>query len=330
MLQTSPKRDFFPTKQLVHLQQQGIACSNFQRLLDAIGVGHQQIVSNDLLILETDCWWKIWMKFLSFCSKLELKIIISGFFLELLFPNFWKIMEKLWHDWIFLENLELKIMSQMDTNGWICNRLHLRMDSFNKNFDWGSWTSECYWSSLAMQEKNRPSLGQGRTWTQTKVWHQDMVFFRIYGNLTGAKYEKPWGFGPNFETYPRLNRAIFPNHHWKWLERPCQLPPWTACKRPSHLGQRDPGDFFIGTPIGVSQKMPCFMGKAYEIKKATMGLGPPILRTHDLDMNAQREATSRSGRWTAITQHHPQALSPLVPPSPTSMETKGYLDNQLL
>ena len=72
------------------------------------------------------------------------------------------------------------------------------------------------------------------------------------------------------------------------------------------------------------------MGKAYEIKKTTMGLGAPILRTHDLDMNAQREATSRSGRWTAITQHHPQALSPLVPPSPTSMETKGYLDNQLL
>ena len=222
MLQTSPKRDFFPTKQLVHLQQQGIACSNFQRLLDAIGVGHQQIVSNDL-ILETDCWWKIWMFFWVFVRNWSWKSSFLVFFWSCCSQISGKIMEKLWHDWIFLENLELKIMSQMDTNGWICNRLHLRMDSFNKNFDWGwSWTSECYWSSLAIQEKksrsgsqftvpdekSRPSLGiYGRTWTLGPraifcLTPRHGFFFGFTATSLEQSMRNPWRLGPNFETYP--------------------------------------------------------------------------------------------------------------------------------
>lgn len=85
------------------------------------------------------------------------------------------------------------------------------------------------------------------------VWHQDMVFF---SDLRQPHWSKVWetheGLAPTLRHTHIKNRAIFPKHHWKWLERPCQLPPWTACKRPSHLGQRDPGDFFIGTPSSFS------------------------------------------------------------------------------
>ena len=211
-------------------------------------------------------------------------------FWSCLFPKFCKIMGKLWHDWIFLEKMELKVMSQMDTNEWICNKLHLRMDSFNKNFDWGwSWTSECYWSSLAIQEKKnsdqdlnspcltrktaqvlgRAGLGPRPIKSDTKTW-----YIRIYGILTGAKYMRNHGglawLGPNIWDIP-TTESHESCHLPKPLKvvgaRPCQLPPWTACKRPSHLGQRDPGDLFIGTPSSFSKKCHVSWEKLTKIRK---------------------------------------------------------------
>ena len=42
---------YFNAKGLIHLQEQCIASTHFQRFLDSVGVGDQQIISNDLLVL---------------------------------------------------------------------------------------------------------------------------------------------------------------------------------------------------------------------------------------------------------------------------------------
>lgn len=66
--------------------------------------------------------------------------------------------------------------------------------------------SPCLTRKTAQVLGSWAGLGPRPIKSDTKTW-----YIRIYGILTGAKYEKPWGAWP--ETYPRLNRAIFPNHH---------------------------------------------------------------------------------------------------------------------
>lgn len=50
-LRTGSKPPIFTTKMLVHFQKQCITSANFQGFLDAVGIGDQQIISNDLLLL---------------------------------------------------------------------------------------------------------------------------------------------------------------------------------------------------------------------------------------------------------------------------------------
>lgn len=50
-LRKGSKPPIFTTKLLVHFQKQRITSANFQGFLDAVGIGDQQIISNDLLLL---------------------------------------------------------------------------------------------------------------------------------------------------------------------------------------------------------------------------------------------------------------------------------------